>query len=64
MSLELCQRISADAQAIAAEPAIQQRLEAVGMFAKASTPAEYAAKLNDQRDHWAAFAKAHGVRPK
>jgi tripartite-type tricarboxylate transporter receptor subunit TctC len=58
------ERISADVLAIAAEPKIRQRLEAIGMLAKASTPAEYAAALNDQATRWAALAKTYGARPR
>jgi hypothetical protein len=33
------------------------------MSARASTPAEYAATLAEQRARWTALARAHGVRP-
>ena len=45
------------------DPAIVQRLSSLGMSARASTPAEYAATLAEQRAHWTALARAHGVRP-
>jgi tripartite-type tricarboxylate transporter receptor subunit TctC len=63
MPPDLRERIAADVQAAAAEPTIIKRLEAVGMLAKASKPAEYAATLDAQRARWAALARAYGVHP-
>ena len=63
MPPDLRERISADVQAIATEPAILKRLEAIGMLAKASTPAEYAATLEEQRVRWAALARAYDIHP-
>jgi tripartite-type tricarboxylate transporter receptor subunit TctC len=63
MPPDLRERIAADVQAVAAEPTIIKRLEAVGMLAKASKPAEYAATLDAQRARWAALALAYGMHP-
>jgi tripartite-type tricarboxylate transporter receptor subunit TctC len=63
MAPELRERIAADLRALAGDPAIVQRLSSLGMSARASTPAEYAATLAEQRAHWTALARAHGVRP-
>jgi tripartite-type tricarboxylate transporter receptor subunit TctC len=60
---DLRERIAADVQAVAAEPTIIKQLEAVGMLAKASKPAEYAATLDAQRARWATLARAYGVHP-
>jgi tripartite-type tricarboxylate transporter receptor subunit TctC len=63
MPPDLRERVAADVQAVAVEPTIIKRLEAVGMVAKASKPAEYAATLDAQRARWAALARAYGVHP-
>ncbi len=63
ISRDLRARIAADVRAIAAEPAIMQRLESVGMLAQASTPDEYAAMLAEQRARWASLAETYGVHP-
>jgi tripartite-type tricarboxylate transporter receptor subunit TctC len=63
MAPELRERIAADLRALAGDPAIVQRLSSLGMSARASTPAEYAATLAEQRVRWTALARAHGVRP-
>jgi tripartite-type tricarboxylate transporter receptor subunit TctC len=48
---------------LASDPAIKQRLSALGMVARAGTPAEYAAALAEQSAKWAALARKYGVRP-
>ena len=63
MSLEVRERIAADVQTLAADPAISQRLSSLGMAARASTPSQYAATLAEQRARWTALARAHGLRP-
>jgi tripartite-type tricarboxylate transporter receptor subunit TctC len=63
MAPELRERIAADLRALAGDPAIVLRLSSLGMSARASTPAEYAATLAEQRARWTALARAHGVRP-
>jgi tripartite-type tricarboxylate transporter receptor subunit TctC len=64
MPIELQERIAADVRALASDPAISQRLSGLGMVARGSTPAEYAAILAEQRDRWGALARTHGVRPR
>jgi tripartite-type tricarboxylate transporter receptor subunit TctC len=44
--------------AIAADPAVASRLAAVGQIARGSTPAEFAASIEEQRLRIAAVAKA------
>jgi tripartite-type tricarboxylate transporter receptor subunit TctC len=63
MAPELRERIAADLRALAGDPAIVLRLSSLGMSARASTPAEYAVTLAEQRARWTALARAHGVRP-
>jgi tripartite-type tricarboxylate transporter receptor subunit TctC len=63
MPIELRERIAADVRSIAKDPAIARRLGDLGLVARGSTPAEYAAKLAAQRAQWAALARAYGVRP-
>ncbi len=64
MPVELRERIAADVRALASDPAISQGLGGLGMVARGSTPAEYAAILAEQRSRWAALAQTFGVRPK
>jgi tripartite-type tricarboxylate transporter receptor subunit TctC len=64
MPIELRERIAADVRALASDPLISQRLSGLGMVARGSTPAEYAAILAEQRNRWAALARTYGVRPK
>jgi tripartite-type tricarboxylate transporter receptor subunit TctC len=63
MPMELRERIAADVRLLASDPAIKQRVSDLGMVARGSTPAEYAAKLAEQSAKWAAFARMFGVRP-
>jgi tripartite-type tricarboxylate transporter receptor subunit TctC len=64
MPIELRERIAADVRALASNPEILQRLSSLGMVARGSTPAEYAAMLAEQRDRWAALARTYGIRPR
>jgi tripartite-type tricarboxylate transporter receptor subunit TctC len=63
MPMELRERIAADVRLLASDSAIEQRLSAVGMIARGSTPTEYAAALAEQSAKWAALARTYGVRP-
>ena len=62
MPIELRERIATDVKMLTSDPGILQRLSSLGMVARGSTPAEYAAILAEQRDRWAALARAHGIR--
>jgi tripartite-type tricarboxylate transporter receptor subunit TctC len=64
MPIELRERIATDVKALASDPVILQRLSGLGMVARGSTPAEYAAILAEQRKRWAALAHTYGIRPK
>jgi tripartite-type tricarboxylate transporter receptor subunit TctC len=63
MPLELRERIAADVQALARDPAISQQLTSLGMAARASTPSQYAATLVEHGARWAALARTHDLRP-
>ena len=63
MPSDLRERISADVQAIAADPAIKARLSSMGSVARGSTPAEFAAAIEEQRAKVAAIATAIGTKP-
>lgn len=63
MPSELRERIAADVQAIAADPTIKARLTSMGSVARGSTPAEFAAAIEEQRAKVAAIAKAVGTKP-
>ena len=63
MSVELRQRIAADVRAVAAQPAVVSRLEAIGIVARSGTPAEFVAAIEEQRIKVAKIAAAIGMRP-
>jgi tripartite-type tricarboxylate transporter receptor subunit TctC len=56
-------RISADVRAIASDPAIAEHLAAAGLIAHGSTPAEFAAAIDEQRAKIAAIARSIGLKP-
>jgi len=57
----LRERIAADVRTITSEPPVVQRLNGLGMVARGSTPAEYAAILAEQRTRWADLARIYGT---
>ena len=63
MPSELGERISADVQIVAADPAIKARLANMGSAARGSTPAKFAAAIEEQRAKVAAIARAIGTKP-
>jgi tripartite-type tricarboxylate transporter receptor subunit TctC len=56
-------RIAADVRAVAADPIISDRLRAVGLTARGSSPAEFAIAIEAQRAKIAAIAKSVGIKP-
>lgn len=54
-------RISADIQAVATDPALRERLATAGQAARASTPEEFAAIIAEQRAHLGRTAKILGL---
>ncbi len=63
ISAELRDRISADVRTVAADPVIANRLAAMGEVARGSTPAEFAAAIEEQRAKMAAIVKLIGANP-
>jgi tripartite-type tricarboxylate transporter receptor subunit TctC len=57
------ERIAADVKAVVGDPAIAGRLTATGQIVSPSTPAEFAAAIDEQAGHFAAFAKSLGIKP-
>ena len=63
MPTDLRERIAFDIQATAAEPATQERLLKVGAVPRGSTPAEFAAVIEEQRAKIAHIVRTIGLRP-
>jgi tripartite-type tricarboxylate transporter receptor subunit TctC len=57
------QQIAADIRAVAADPAVAQRLAATGQIARGSTPAEFAAAIEEQRSRISAIVRLIGKSP-
>jgi tripartite-type tricarboxylate transporter receptor subunit TctC len=57
------ERIASEIRAIAADPAVATRLGAAGQIVRGSTPAEFAAEIDDQRSRISAAVDLVG-RPK
>jgi tripartite-type tricarboxylate transporter receptor subunit TctC len=55
-------RIAADLRAVVETPAVRDRLPPLGIVARASTPAEFAAAIEKQRAQIASIAKAIGTK--
>jgi len=60
ISAELKNRIAADIRAVAMDPVIGERLATAGTIVRASTPAEFAAAIEDQRIKVAAVLQSPG----
>jgi len=58
----LRERIAADVRAVAADPVIAARMVDVGSKLEVRGPAEFAASIQEQRDHLAALAKILGLK--
>ena len=63
MSVALRERIAADVRAVAAQPAVVSRFEAIGVVARSGTSAEFAAAIEEQRIKVAKIAATIGMRP-
>jgi tripartite-type tricarboxylate transporter receptor subunit TctC len=63
MPAERRDRISADIRAVAADPAVGARLRTVAQVARGSTPAEFAAAIEEQRAQIASIVKLLGIKP-
>ncbi len=63
MPIERRDRIAADVQAVAADPAVVEPLTAVGYLPRASTPSDFASAIEKQRVQLASLAKLIGLKP-
>jgi len=63
MPIELRDRIAADIRAAAADPALIERLAAVGQVARGGTPAEFSAMIDEQHARMASIVKSLGLKP-
>ena len=63
MPAELRDRIAADVRAVADETTVRDKLAAIGIVARPSTPAEFAAAIEAQRVKVAGIAAAVGTKP-
>jgi tripartite-type tricarboxylate transporter receptor subunit TctC len=63
MPTELRDRISGDIQSVAADRTVSDRIAALGYVANGSTPAKYAAALEEQRAKVASIIKMTGAKP-
>lgn len=63
MASELRERIASEVQAILHQQETKQRLTNLGLVARGTSAAEFAAILDEQRAKWAAIASAHGIKP-
>ena len=57
------EQISADIRAVAADPVLAKRLAATGQIVRGSTPAEFAAAIEDQRSRISAIVRLVGKPP-
>jgi tripartite-type tricarboxylate transporter receptor subunit TctC len=60
---ELREKISADIRAVGTDPIIAERLGAAGIRPRTSTPAEFAAAIEEERSKVAEIARALGTKP-
>lgn len=60
---ELQEKIASDVRAVAASPGFGERLRRLGMIARADSPAEFSARIEAERAHWAERARSYGPRP-
>jgi tripartite-type tricarboxylate transporter receptor subunit TctC len=64
ISSELRERVGADVKAIAAEPAIAEKLVSTAQVPNPGGPAEFAAAVEEQRANVAKIAQTLGIKPK
>jgi tripartite-type tricarboxylate transporter receptor subunit TctC len=62
MSSELRERISADVRAVAADPAVAERLTVTAQVVNPGSPAEFAAAIDEQRAKMAKIAQRLGIK--
>lgn len=64
MPLSLRERIASEVRDALREPEIKNRLATLGLVARATTTAEFATILDEQRAKWAAIARDHDIKPR
>ena len=64
ISAALREKIGADVKAVAADPAIRERLAGTAQISNPGGPEEFAAAVEEQRAKVAAIAQALGIKPK
>jgi tripartite-type tricarboxylate transporter receptor subunit TctC len=62
MPNELRERIAADVRAVAADPALAEKLATLGQAVRTGTPADFVAMIEQQRAKIAAIAQAIGLK--
>jgi tripartite-type tricarboxylate transporter receptor subunit TctC len=62
MSSDLRERISADVRAVAADPAVAERLTVTAQVVNPGSPAEFAAAIDEQRAKMAKIAQRLGIK--
>jgi tripartite-type tricarboxylate transporter receptor subunit TctC len=60
---DLLEKIASDVRMIAANPGFGERLQSLGMVARADSPAEFSAHIEAERVRWAERARTYGSRP-
>lgn len=63
MPNEVRERVASDVRMIAASPGFGERLQSLGMVARADSPTEFSAHIEAERAHWAERARTYGPRP-
>jgi tripartite-type tricarboxylate transporter receptor subunit TctC len=63
MPAALRERIAADVRAVAADPALAERLAKIGQAARVGSTADFVAMIDEQREKIAGIAKAIGIKP-
>jgi tripartite-type tricarboxylate transporter receptor subunit TctC len=56
-------RIAADVRAVAADPALGQRLAAIGQAVRTGSTSDFVAMIEEQREKIAGIARAIGLKP-
>jgi tripartite-type tricarboxylate transporter receptor subunit TctC len=63
LSADLKDRVAADIRAVAGDPVLADRFAAIGQTARGSTPAEFAAAIEERRAEIAGMVKMLGDKP-
>ena len=59
----LVQRIAGEIQKAMKDPGLVQRLEQQALVPVADTPAQFAASLKEEQQHWGGFIRQHNIQP-